>query len=673
MHQQQLTFECTFPNAHSRKEISLYSIGSEKPKQVGRKKTSDHYFKMTMSESSSQYFYVVVKILDDPKKNLSYIAVYNGDSNFVAISERSTVATLFCFAQFVKIDPKRVVSISGKESTIAICYGMKNNFIYESGNISKVISSAPNGLVTNSWALFNFIGNLLFYSAKNQSIYNSFLRISSGLSQSNSTIQALFHLIKHPFENVRGIYDLIDKKKQVFQPSLPDLKLPKGHSRIPNQWTLTIKVNDSGSKNFLISGPGYITFDKNNRIWVTNNTRQGTPNSGTFCVVLNSDGSPADFSPLFGGGLLGGGFGICTNRKKDMIYLGNYGWGPIQCNPQEGSISAFDCNGNIYSPSNGFANKINRAQGMKMDSKGNLWICSWGTQDPLAPSPDTVFHYKSGNSGVVCYLGGDPDKAISYEFDNPYYGTFDLIIDRDDNVFVANSGHKKKPPLKKEVRSSVYKFRLVRDTIIAVAQWESDKIVKHPSKRPGGKTTITVGLESFRQIALNQKGEVFVGAISSNRILKFDNDLNFIEDYTNQIDAPWGVTIDGEGTIYSGNFRREEGVKPKRRIKDRPFGVTLIKDDDERKVFFMDVPTGGEEVKLANGLPIYGNEKMSGQKRGERGGPCYEPLMRMTATRIDAAGNLWAVNNWKPLLYADMNQNPGGDGLIAFIGVAVPE
>jgi hypothetical protein len=34
------------------------------------------------------------------------------------------------------------------------------------------------------------------------------------------------------------------------------------------------------------------------------------------------------------------------------------------------------------------------------------------------------------------------------------------------------------------------------------------------------------------------------------------------------------------------------------------------------------------------------------------------------------AGNLWAMNNWKPSAYIDVNYNPGGDGVVT--GVAGP-
>ena len=44
----------------------------------------------------------------------------------------------------------------------------------------------------------------------------------------------------------------------------------------------------------------------------------------------------------------------------------------------------------------------------------------------------------------------------------------------------------------------------------------------------------------------------------------------------------------------------------------------------------------------------------------------------MTATRIDKVGNLWAINNWKPAAAVDLRENPGGDGMVIFIGAAVP-
>jgi hypothetical protein len=52
--------------------------------------------------------------------------------------------------------------------------------------------------------------------------------------------------------------------------------------------------------------------------------------------------------------------------------------------------------------------------------------------------------------------------------------------------------------------------------------------------------------------------------------------------------------------------------------------------------------------------------------------PSYKPLMRATATQIDMAGNVWVANNWKPSAINNLLVNPGGDGMVIFVGMAAP-
>ena len=48
-------------------------------------------------------------------------------------------------------------------------------------------------------------------------------------------------------------------------------------------------------------------------------------------------------------------------------------------------------------------------------------------------------------------------------------------------------------------------------------------------------------------------------------------------------------------------------------------------------------------------------------------------MMRQTALGIDQAGNIWSLNNWKPAFDIDtIGGNPGGDGIIIFVGLAPP-
>jgi hypothetical protein len=46
--------------------------------------------------------------------------------------------------------------------------------------------------------------------------------------------------------------------------------------------------------------------------------------------------------------------------------------------------------------------------------------------------------------------------------------------------------------------------------------------------------------------------------------------------------------------------------------------------------------------------------------------------MRQTSCLVDAAGNMWSLNNWKPGFDVDAKSNPGGDGAIIFVGIASP-
>ena len=74
------------------------------------------------------------------------------------------------------------------------------------------------------------------------------------------------------------------------------------------------------------------------------------------------------------------------------------------------------------------------------------------------------------------------------------------------------------------------------------------------------------------------------------------------------------------------------------------------------------MPSGGEQVRLASGKPLYWPIKV----------PSYKPLMRATATQIDMAGNVWVTNNWKPSAINNLLVNPGGDGMVIFAQFADP-
>ena len=74
------------------------------------------------------------------------------------------------------------------------------------------------------------------------------------------------------------------------------------------------------------------------------------------------------------------------------------------------------------------------------------------------------------------------------------------------------------------------------------------------------------------------------------------------------------------------------------------------------------VPSAGSEVLLHNGDPLYGPGVP----------PSFIPMMRQTDVVIDHVGNIWSINNWKPDVDIDFAVNPGGDGIVIFVGLAAP-
>jgi hypothetical protein len=136
------------------------------------------------------------------------------------------------------------------------------------------------------------------------------------------------------------------------------------------------------------------------------------------------------------------------------------------------------------------------------------------------------------------------------------------------------------------------------------------------------------------------------------------------------VSGPWDVAIDGDGHVWVANFGpmgplhdyARAGVSQLAGI-DPPPGLRTGDPISPQTGYTL--PSAGSEVLLHNLQPL----------NGPGGEPCYSPLMRMTSVSIDQAGNVWAVNNWKPNFATDFlpgSGNPGGDGLVIFVGLAKP-
>src|SRR6476646_1803363 len=270
------------------------------------------------SNSSSIFF-----LKADIGEGVEFVTILGSNlPQLATINELTTVAASYSMAQFY-----RPGVISGNSFGLQIAAGMNDNIVSSAtGQSSPVLVNSPNADQTNSLRSTRSLANLLAACVNHLDVTTSFFDLTTppgGLPPHN-TSQALANLARDPGHNVDGIFALT-LLSTLYAPPLVT---------VPDAWTVTVKINDSGSdeSGFLISGPGNLAFDRRGYAWVTNNTIQGTPYSCQFNLVFKPNGQPADGrkgtprSPLTGGGVLGGGFGV-TIDPQGSAWFGNFGWG----------------------------------------------------------------------------------------------------------------------------------------------------------------------------------------------------------------------------------------------------------------------------------------------------------------------------------------------------------
>ncbi|MNV04111.1 hypothetical protein D3C71_943990 [compost metagenome] len=671
-------------------------------------------FSAKIPTNESEYFAVTVwvkeytlngishKIENQPLNLLAtfYLPDLTADS-IVQVCPESSIASIYTFARMTTVKSDGLVAMNGTSRNMKIAYGMKQNLYLTEGGMAEMIQTSPNGFETNSYSMFNSLCNLHYYCLTNptlstgQRFYDAFLNSAwhEQNTPNSSFLGAVRNMLYDPCTGAKEIYLLSVSQPEIYQPSLVSMNV-SDEEKIPDNWTLTLKSNKSGSKNFIPSGAAFVVFDLDDNVWVANNFRAGSGDSGTHCPVYKYDATPTSFSPVQGGGLLGVAFGAAISPDKKRISFGNFGWGSEFNNPQEGSISQFDyATGKPLSPSNGFTPGLSRVQGLEYDHVGNLWMASVGCQDPFAPAPVGVYPFESASSAVVVYLKSDSDPSvdttlicdefpIKHRYDQdpvnkktPYLKVFDVTPDHKGNAYISCIGNYDKDPAKC-VLSAVYKVNLSNNKLTVTASWYSDYLNTVNKQK---------GFESLRQVTINGNGDVVVVGVESSRATVLSgNDLSFIEYYETNTYAPWGVKIDRKQTVFLANFGHDKGsVKEGTLDLQAPFGVTMLRDVSKPdSAVLLTVPTGGNEVMLDNGHPLYGTQTRPGEPiiliKGEPTFTavrmkCYQPIMRLTSTNIDGAGNLWCMNNWKPSALVDVAGNPGGDGVVIFLGISEPE
>ena len=424
-------------------------------------------FSAEVDENQSEYYAVVVLIESYIKDDISYTVAgkninllatfYLPEVDYtVTICPESSIASIYTFARMTTVNIDGLV-MSGTERNMKIAYGMKQNFYETKGQVAEMIKQSPNGFETNSYSMFNSLCNLLYYCLTDDtnSFYDQFLNYAWHDTSNSSFLEAVRNMLYDPCNNAQEIYDMLVDKEEIYENSLISMNV-KEDKKAPNNWTLTLKNNRSGARNFIPSGLGYVVFDADDNAWIGNNFRAGGNYSATHALVYQYNARPASFSPVQGGGLLGVGFGTAVDPSGEYISFGNFGWDAVYNNPQEGSISTFHYRDRTpVSPSNGFTEGVHRVQGMNYDNDGNLWMASIGCQTPFAPAPTGDYPFKDKPSAVVVYLDGNPENMLRCDrfpvkktaaqekpewIRTPYLKIFDVFPDNEGSAYISCIG-----------------------------------------------------------------------------------------------------------------------------------------------------------------------------------------------------------------------------------------
>ena len=560
----------------------------------------------TTTNSRGRYKFMVDNDIEIPEGSIIYLtAVLNN------IKLMSVIGTIDKYVNINNLIINELTTIAsaycfhnfnnmyGDLKGLKVASLMFYNLVKLNGQLSDVITSSPNGNETNSMALLNTFSNIISVAIKDPKMYEILVLYTLNPSFITNTFDLIISIIENSYYNIKKIFTS-SFVNTIYEPYLDSTKTI-------TSFTIAVKVNATGNNDYLFGGPDNLVFDDEGNAWITNNVVQGTPDSSNFTVVLQPDGKPHPISPIINPAIIGQAYGVIKYFGK--VIMGNFGYGNIFPN---GGITIFNNDGTLLG-NKSYDEKMYRVQGMTVDTNHNIWICSYG------------------NDSMVVLINGDVNNLVIHQFP---LGTkpFSVKNDQEGNVVVANKGS-----VSLDQKSSIIKMYLDSNNEIQIV---FDIIL--------GNTASGLTIDS--------QGNIYCPFLESSEVYKLDTIGNVIYILSGtSIINPYSVTIDSDDSLWISNFDKNSN-------NDYCFSHYSSNGDLIAPDVGYILPSNGDQVLLANGIPLYGYDFP----------PSFQPLMRLTTTNIDAAGNLWAVNNRKPNALVDIESNPGGDGICIFIGLGKP-
>src|SRR5437588_3427187 len=234
--------------------VTVYEATDRHPLPVGTATTdAEGRFELHMERDKSERIFYASAAVREGVRLVTIIGSELQDDKpawTITINELTTVAAAFSMAQFIKKD-----EIGGDAFGLRIASMMNDNLASPgSGASSEVLLKSPNSDETNSLRSTRSLANLLAACVRDvpNALANLFALTTPphGGTAPTNTFEAMVNIARYPSNNVHDIF----KQSRAVDVYSPALKLA------PDAWTIAVKVNDSGSDQYLIAGPGNIAL-----------------------------------------------------------------------------------------------------------------------------------------------------------------------------------------------------------------------------------------------------------------------------------------------------------------------------------------------------------------------------------------------------------------------------
>lgn len=435
------------------------------------------------------------------------------------------------------------------------------------------------------------------------------------LTNANNTLQALSNIAKSPQTKASDLFNLSESqwpapegRERLSAPYVPYLQYP------PSSYALMVRFAGAG-----LYSPGKLHIDTDGNIWSGQNWMPGSQSSvfaGIGGGTIKTDPAGNPLSPPITGyaGVAVDGIGWGTGISKNGVWVTGF----------DGRIGVYDFDGSPLVPETGAVidGENGGLQGVGTSQNGDVWIAD-STKDQM-----------------IYFPKGDPTSGRVVEVEG-LAGPFGVVVDKNDRVWVSNS--------------------------------KGNTVTTFPSDDPSRAENITVGI-GVRGIAADLDGNIWVVSnmtpgfpiaqipdgssimdefrISYLNLLKNEDKLPtgtlhmiaakdgkwVATDYSSPaVNVPWGMTVDGNGNLWFGNFVGQGVVH-----------ICGVRTD-----------TCPDGVKTGELIANY----TSGV------------IELVTDAIVDSAGTVWAANNWNDgavIAQTDKSEEKstwgGGFGMVAIYG-----